>query len=177
MLHFGLELTATPENHSPSTTTMVNLPAQGMKALGVALELEGASNDALVRVFDEMKHVRSFINTDSAFAAPWQPAGDLSVRDLPLLPTMVGRTGPLKTAVEIMTGIDVPMPDRTVLAKIMKDNAYKDLPEPLCPKESTGDILYTMGLSVLQESPDKFTIIKSYKFEKQLSVDLIERTA
>ena len=49
MLHFGLELTATPENHSPSTTTMVNLPAQGMKALGVALELEGASNDALVR--------------------------------------------------------------------------------------------------------------------------------
>ena len=54
MLHFGLELTATPENHSPSTTTMVNLPAQGMKALGVALELEGASNDALVRVYNEM---------------------------------------------------------------------------------------------------------------------------
>jgi hypothetical protein len=91
---------------------MVNLPAQGMKSLGVALELEGANNDALVRVYGEVKNLKGFINTDKAFAAPWQPECGLHVRDLPLIPTMVGRTGPLKTAVEVMTDIDAPVPDR-----------------------------------------------------------------
>ena len=57
----------------------------------------------------------------------------------------------------------------------MESNTYADLPAPLCPNEDTGDILYTMGLSVLPLPAGKVTIIKTCKFEKQLSIDLIER--
>ena len=150
---------------------MASIPAQGMKSLSVYLELPNANSDKIIDTWNTLvRSSRNFPkeNYGRRFNPDDAPATDCGFQDLPLQPTLRGRSGPYKVIIEVITGWNEEV-DFNTIEDQMKRNAYTELLEPLKPKEET-DHLYTMGVAFLGNG----IIVKTYSFQKAIHIDVFE---
>jgi hypothetical protein len=157
-----------------SEGAMASVPAPGMISLGVTMGVEGATNDAVVAVWNEMKTVKPFPRSDKVISAGPDPLGTIRVTDLPLAPTLA-QDRMLKSAFDVILNYEGEVDLEDIKDK-MEKNDYKSLPAPFAPSPDVADgQLYTMSLHITPAPDDNgHNIIKAFTFEKQLSVASIE---
>ena len=140
-----------------------NVPAQGMKSLGVHMCVEGMTSDVLVAAWDRAKGLKKATPLGKPkIDGSLDRKGSVDVYDLPVKPWSARGNASMKSVVDIVTDVDaaeMATVDWTKIKDIMAEGKYKELPPPFCFSDPEAEPPCTMNLAVTQRVADGLPII------------------
>ena len=156
-------------------TDMANLPAAGMKSLGERLGLDGWSNERINVAYEAIAEFQMRHHTSVQMVSL---PGDPPVRNTRAMDLNIKQVSPDNESklsgihlFDIITNYEgAPLPKEQVV-QMMRGNAYKELPPPLCAKEDF-DFGYTMNVNIHEQADGKVSIVKWFIFEQRTDLKL-----
>ncbi|CAK0851918.1 unnamed protein product, partial [Prorocentrum cordatum] len=145
-----------------------NVPAQGMRCLGLWLEHPNHTNDKLVEAWDLAKEKANPVvlgKPDVDGAVGRDPVGSASFFDLPIKHWNYRPRAYIKTAADVITeapGMEAMAWDD--VKQIMDEGRYKDLPPPLGYASTEDELPCTMNMLVCKNpsDPQSHIILKHF---------------
>ncbi|CAK0830442.1 unnamed protein product [Prorocentrum cordatum] len=140
-----------------------NVPAQGMKSLGVHMCVEGMTSDVLVAAWDRAKNLKKATPLGKPkIDGSLDRKGSVDVYDLPVKPWSARGNASIKSVVDIVTDVDaaeMAAVDWAKVKDIMAEGKYKELPPPFCFSDPEAEPPCTMNLAVTQRVADGLPIV------------------
>ncbi|CAK0894550.1 unnamed protein product, partial [Prorocentrum cordatum] len=147
-----------------------NVPAQGMKCLGLWLENADHTNDKLEEVWNPAKTKEKAVvpgKPDVQGDLSRDPVGPTSLFDLPIKQWIYKPRQYIRDAVDVITdtaGLDAVAWDD--VKKIMAEGRYKDLPPPLGYNDTEDALPCTLNIMICKHpsQPGSHVIAKHFSF-------------